>query len=584
MCIFVGMKQTLPEYIKQNEKLRQILLSQEGGIMKYLAEHLDADGTAELFHGYQDLCVEKFHESNKWVYNKVWEGDDMRRAALGMDEHLWKELHYVEALKPFLTNLSAEVVERIDWFIDLYLTYAYKQNRHRWHPNGMTDADVYQEIIWIYHPQGLAYKCMELILQEHHAKGKTENTDRDLLTEFLIRQWSDQLTLGAFAQMRKAVADMLSGKTDERCRQMAIETMKKVRGFSQKIYADVIVQHLREINVTKDADKRESDGKWLRDVAQHAVFEEFSSKHTKPYSLRYYFANFVNLLQDVGRIWAAQLLVRGVDMKKLETEVCCILKPEDSAHYYVDKYYIEDMPDQYCIANDEQAEIWLKKISQEPHGDDRHKKSKKPKKKKNNNNKNKWFTTATFTYTGMKSDFFMDTRLEVVSSSLITHFVKGTIKDKDGQTIDFKQYIIDLFSGTGIEAENTLIWKGNMVELAYFFRELNRYKRLDWPEDELFWDIVASHFRVETELKSGKVRKCDVTPNSLKTYSANPKAGIKKLLDIIVSYFNPDMSELISRQEADPEEETENERNQAMAENDYSVELARERDRYNNMR
>ena len=101
------MKQTLPEYIKQNEKLRQILLSQEGGIMKYLAEHLDADGTAELFHGYQDLCVEKFHESNKWVYNKVWEGDDMRRAALGMDEHLWKELHYVEALKPFLTNLSA---------------------------------------------------------------------------------------------------------------------------------------------------------------------------------------------------------------------------------------------------------------------------------------------------------------------------------------------------------------------------------------------------------------------------------------------------------------------------------------------
>jgi hypothetical protein len=167
---------------------------------------------------------------------------------------------------------------------------------------------------------------------------------------------------------------------------------------------------------------------------------------------------------------------------------------------------------------------------------------------------------------------------------LITNFVKGTIKDKDGQTIDFKQYIIDLFSGTGIEAENTLIWKGNMVELAYFFRELNRYKRLDWPEDELFWDIVASHFRVETELKSGKVRKCDVTPNSLKTYSANPKAGIKKLLDIIVSYFNPDMSELISRQEADPEEETENERNQAMAENDYSVELARERDRYNNMR
>ena len=573
------MKQTLPDYIKQHEDLRKVLLEQEGGIMKYLAEHLDADGTAELFHGYQDLCVEKFHERNKWDYGKVWEGEDMQRAALGEMEHLWKELRYVEALKPFLSKLSAEVAERIDWFTDLYLTYAYKQNRLRRHPNGMTDAEVYQEIIWMYHPQGLAYKCMELILQEHHAKEKVEKTDSDLLTEFLIRRWSDQLTLGAFAQMRKTVADMLRGKSDEHCRQMAIETMKKVRGFSQMIYTDVVVQHLREINVTNEANKRESDGEWLRYVAQHAVFEEFSSKHTKPYSLRYYFANFVNLLQDVGRIWAAQLLVRGIDMKKLETEVCCILKPEDSAHYYVDKCYIEDMPDQYCIANDEQAELWLKKMSQESHGNARRKKPKKPKKKKNN-----WFTTATFTYTGMKSDLIKDTRLEVVSSSLITHFVKGTIKDKDGQMIDYKQYVIDLFSGTGIDAENTLVWKGNMVELAYLFRELHRNKCIEWHEDELLWNIVASHFKIETELKSGKVKKCNVTPDSLGHYHAKPKAEIKKLLDAIISYFNPDMSELISRQKTDPEEETENERNQTMAENDYSGGLARERDRYKNMR
>ena len=578
------MRQTLPDYIKQHEELRQTLIAQEGGIMKYLAEHLDADGTAELFHGYQDLCVEKFHERNKWDYGKVWEGEDMRRAALGEMEHLWRELRYLEALKPFLAELSSEVAERIDWFTDLYLTYAYKQNRLRRHPNGMTNAEVYQEIIWMYHPQGLAYKCMEFILQEHNARGKVEKTGPDLLTEFLIRQWSDQLTLGAFAQMRKAVADMLRGKTDEHCRQMAIETMKKVRGFSQMIYTDVVVQHLREINVTNDADKRESDGEWLRDVAQHAVFEEFSSKHTKPYSLRYYFANFVNLLQDVGRIWAAQLLVRGIDMKKLETEVCCILKPEDSAHYYADRCYVEDMPDQYCIANDEQAEIWLKKMSQEQHDDGRHKKSKTPKKPKPKKNKNNWFTTATFTYTGMKSDLFKDTRLEVVSSSLITHFVKGTIKDKDGQTIDYKQYINDLFSGTCIDSENTLVWKGNMVELAYLFRELHRNKRIEWHEDEFLWNIVASHFKIETELKSGKVKKCNVTPDSLGHYHAKPKAEIKKLLDAIISYFNPDMSELISGQKTNPEEEAENERNQTMAENDYSDELARERDRYKNMR
>ena len=91
---------------------------------------------------------------------------------------------------------------------------------------------------------------------------------------------------------------------------------------------------------------------------------------------------------------------------------------------------------------------------------------------------------------------------------------------------------------------------------------------------------VTSHFKIETELKNGNVRKCDVTPKSLKTYSANPKAEIKKWLDIIVSYFNPDMSELLSKRIVDSEEEAENSRNLSMAENDYSNQLARERDKY----
>ena len=124
MCIFVDMKQTLPEYIAQHEELRQLLLAQEGGIMKYLAEHLDASDSATLFRDYQNLCVEKFHEANKWVYYKVWEGDDMRRAALGEVEHLWKEVNNYSALKPQLITMEDEVAEKIDWFVDLYLTYA----------------------------------------------------------------------------------------------------------------------------------------------------------------------------------------------------------------------------------------------------------------------------------------------------------------------------------------------------------------------------------------------------------------------------------------------------------------------------
>ena len=568
------MKQTLPDYIKQHEDLRKVLLTQEGGIMKYLAEHLDANGTADLFGSYQDHCVNIFYEKNKWVYYKVWEGDDLRRAALGLDEHLRREVNYYTELKPQLEKMEDEVAERIDWFVDLYLTHAYRLDRKRRFPEGQTDMEVYREVIDLYSGLGLASKCMNLILREHYASKMMERTEDDIWTDFMIRQWSDQFPLGAFAQMRNAVAKMLVEKNSKQCRQMAIDTMEKLRGFSQKIYTDVVVDHLREMGYTKDADKREHDGEWLREVSERAVLEEFSDKK-KPYSMRYYFANFVNILKDVGRIWAAQLLVHNTDMKDLEEEVCCILNPTDSLRYYVDRYYSNDLPGRYCISNDHQAGEKLKGLRTKG----KRKEAKRKKEKKKN-----WFTTATFTYKGMKTDLFKDARLELAASSLITLFINGIIRDNRGQTIDCKQYVIDLFSGTGIEAENTLIWKGNMVELAYFFRELNRNKRLEWPEDELFWDIVASHFRIETELKNGNLRKCGVTPDSLKTYSANPKTEIKKQLDIIVSYFNPDMSELLSKRNIDPEEEAENSRYQAMAENDYRNELAREKDWYKDYR
>lgn len=357
MCIFVDMKQTLPEYIAQHEELRLLLLAQEGGIMKYLAEHLDAKDSATLFRDYQNLCVEKFHEANKWVYYKVWEGDDMRRAALGEVEHLRKEVNNYAALKPQLITMEDEVAEKIDWFVDLYLTYAYRLDRKRRFPKGQTDTEVYQEVIEMYNSLGLAYKCMEIILKEHHTQGDVEKTDSELFTEFLIRQYSNQLTLGVLSQMRRAVAEMLIGKTPEQCRQMAIDTMKRVRGFSQKIYTDDVVESLRPKSKTM-AEQREKDGKWLSDVANRTVLEEFSAK-VKSHSMRYYFADFVNLLKDVGRIWAAQLLVRGIDMKVLEKGVCCILKPSDEPFYYVDKFYFDDLPGRYCISNEEIADKLL---------------------------------------------------------------------------------------------------------------------------------------------------------------------------------------------------------------------------------
>lgn len=49
------MKQTLPDYIKNNEDLQQILQKQEGSFIKYFTEHLDdnhVNGT--WYQRYQD--------------------------------------------------------------------------------------------------------------------------------------------------------------------------------------------------------------------------------------------------------------------------------------------------------------------------------------------------------------------------------------------------------------------------------------------------------------------------------------------------------------------------------------------------
>ncbi len=359
------MKLTLPEYVAQNEDLRQTLLTQKGGIAKYLAEHLYANSTAALFSDYQNHCVDVFFEANKWDLDKVWTEDVTRRVALGEFEHLKKELKYQTALMSDLAGQHEKIKEMISRFTDQYLTYAYEQHRHHYHPEGMTDLEIYSEVIEKYNSTGLAYKCMEIILKEHHAKSKLEKTETDLWTEYVIRQWSEHLTIRWFKKMRKAVAEMLVGKTDAQCRQMAIDTLDKVRDFSQIIYSDTIVEALRKANYTMEADKRERDGEWLRNVALTAFFERINDKG-KNHSMRYYFAHFVTLLKDIGRIWAAQLLVRGIDIRDLEEKHYCILDLDTSPNRYVDKNFIEDLPNQYCIANYELAKSILKKMGRKP--------------------------------------------------------------------------------------------------------------------------------------------------------------------------------------------------------------------------
>ena len=335
--------------------------------MKYLAEHLDANGIAALFTDYQDHCVDMFFERKKWDMQKVWSSDEMRRAALGVTEHLFRELSYWATLKPILAGIPTETFDIIETFVEQYLSYAYKKNQQRFHPGGMTPMVFYREVIELYSPSGLAYKCMKIILTEHNPNGVQNPLDPDILTEFLIREYSDQFTfgtLGAFELMRQAVAEMLAGKTQDECRQMAIDTMKRVRGFSQMIYTNAVVEDMREKGYIMEAEQRERIGEWLRDVTPKTLFDEYVKK-PKHHSLIWYNALYLDLLNDVGRIWAAQLLVHGIDMKDLESGVCCILNPNNTYRYYVDKYYSDDLPTQYCVSDEERAKELLNNFNTE---------------------------------------------------------------------------------------------------------------------------------------------------------------------------------------------------------------------------
>ena len=417
------MKQALPDYIYQHENLRQILMAQEGGIMKYLVTHMDANGTAKLFSDYQDLCVEEFFEANKWDLRVVWSGDKMKRAALGF-EHLFKEVQYQAAVMDAMTNLPAEISEIVEDFTEQYLTYAYRQDRQRRHPYGMTPTEIYQEIIEQYKLGGLHYECLELILNEHHLKSEVEKTTKDMWKEFSIRQWSKLLTLNINGKMRQAVANMLEGKTNEQCRRMAIDMMEKVRGFSQMIYTDVVVQSLRNKRFLNEADQRECDGEWLRYVSEHTILEEYSA-HVKRHSLRYYFADFVNLLQNIGRIWAAQLLVHGIDMHELEEQKCCILTRSDNHAYYIDRFYSNDMPINYCISNKEQAEELLAKIKNKTNSDN----TKTDEKRRNSSP-----VSATCTIqrkTGAKETKFVDYIINNAETSKVVNIIKRKIYKKN---------------------------------------------------------------------------------------------------------------------------------------------------------
>ena len=388
------MKQIIEDYIRENEDFRRALQKQEGGLMKYLAEYLpkhpDIYVDKELLEKYRQHYYESFLKDNRGNYEVTFlEENEKKRKAFGY-HHLSKELSYQIAVEPVLTIIPKEMAESVKKLIYQYMAYAWKENRRLYYPNGTPPDAFYREVINLYHGRGKACLCMDHLLREHHHPqiwSKKKKLD-DLYNEFLILQYSDLISEeGCFKKLRQAVKEMTEGKTKEECRQIAVNTMMTVKGFSRKIYST------SETTISDCTGKYKADMEWLREVAKFSILRAIS--HPVPF-LEDCFAVYVLWLNEIGRIWAARLLVNGIDMHELEKETGCILFPvseptdwpdgrnHGNYRYYVDKD--DNMLDnEYCIGDEGKARELLEKIMSERKSESGNKESEGESKSGNNN-------------------------------------------------------------------------------------------------------------------------------------------------------------------------------------------------------
>ena len=368
------MKQTLPEIIRKDDNFRQFLLAQEGGIMKFWAEHPDRDFDANLFDDYEKQLVKAYLQANNRNRTIVsLQGDELKLEARNWYRLTEKEIHYKVVLQPILATLPKEISEQVNQHIDDYLADAYRDYRRCFFSNGITPLAFYDEVVKLFGTGGLARDCMDYVLREHHhpevwSKKKREYT---LMREFLIRQYSEMIPEDAYKLLRQAVKEKLEGKSPDECRLEAIKTMKLVKDFSRMIYSSAEV-------ITSDCTGRyKVDKKFLRElVGGNAALLLLSKAKVPP--LHECFFNFVSLLNDIGRIWAARLLKDyNIDMHELEKETGAILYPvteplqnpdgavHDNYEYYVDKDYSDTLDDQCCIYDEKQAKELLDALQNE---------------------------------------------------------------------------------------------------------------------------------------------------------------------------------------------------------------------------
>ena len=105
------MKKNLSDYIKENVNLRQLLLKQDGGIMKFWAEHPDKDFDVDLFEDYENQIVKDYLQANK--QNRAVRSlpkDKLKNKSLDWyHQSKGSELKFIVALKSELNAIDSDL-------------------------------------------------------------------------------------------------------------------------------------------------------------------------------------------------------------------------------------------------------------------------------------------------------------------------------------------------------------------------------------------------------------------------------------------------------------------------------------------
>ena len=318
----------LPEFIRENENLRQILL-QSGGIMKYVTEHIDDptdENTPQLFVQYQNYVAENYRRANRYNPNRQnWSIEDLRQRALNGSNHLWGEYQSRRVLMRTLrmqTDIPVAASSVVNIINLKYLEYAWKEDLRRRHPDIETDFGTYRYVMqqfercgWPMRSNGLACRSIDIVLKLHHGYELTETENFDCLNNEMFH--AHFFGPRIIDRVQRGLIELLHNKNAKECRAEAIGMLKRVKWFSQHIYNDE-VEDVYNDTFTLD------DKRWLRGLLEHYDKDHFSEEELC-------FFYFGKLFADIGRIWEKQIRrYPDIDLGELEIETNTFINTEPS--------------------------------------------------------------------------------------------------------------------------------------------------------------------------------------------------------------------------------------------------------------